>query len=125
MLFIRLPASTCNSLIDRCMRQYDDTDTGDERSSTCNGLIGRCKLILADVGDERRELAECRFEAYPIDTWGQATLGPGTPLFSSQWQASQSQAGAGSQVVQISQVCLALKKAAVHLVMQTLKDPLC
>ena len=36
----------------------------------------------------RRELAECKFAEYPIDTYGKATLGM-APLFSSQWSSSQ------------------------------------
>lgn len=35
-----------------------------------------------------RELAECKFAEYPIDTYGKATLGM-APLFSSQWASSQ------------------------------------
>lgn len=35
-----------------------------------------------------RELAECKFAEYPIDTYGKATLGM-APLFSSQWSSSQ------------------------------------
>ena len=35
-----------------------------------------------------RELAECKFAEYPIDTYGKPTLGM-APLFSSQWSASQ------------------------------------
>lgn len=35
-----------------------------------------------------RELAECKFAEYPIDTNGKPTLGM-APLFSSQWSASQ------------------------------------
>lgn len=35
-----------------------------------------------------RELAECKFAEYPIDTYGKATLGM-APLFSSQWSNSQ------------------------------------
>ena len=35
-----------------------------------------------------RELAECKFAEYPIDTYGKATLGM-APLFSYQWSSSQ------------------------------------
>ncbi|KAL3135934.1 hypothetical protein ABBQ32_006979 [Trebouxia sp. C0010 RCD-2024] len=44
------------------------------------------RLYTAAMFD--RELAECKFAEYPIDTYGKATLGM-PPLFSSQWGSSQ------------------------------------
>ena len=49
------------------------------RWTLCKGLRQHCAC---------RELAECKFAEYPIDTYGKATLGM-APLFSSQWSNSQ------------------------------------
>lgn len=50
-----------------------------------------CSIPFSRVSKQlcmRRELAECKFAEYPIDTYGKATLGM-APLFSSQWSSSQ------------------------------------
>ena len=56
------------------------------------------------------ELAECKFNEYPIDTWSKATLAM-APLFSVTWEAAASQSASqdafgggyrpGSQMTQV------------------------
>ena len=56
------------------------------------------------------ELAECKFNEYPIDTWSKATLAM-APLFSATWEAAASQSASqdafgggyrpGSQITQV------------------------
>ena len=59
-------------------------------------MHGHCKLMPKTYC---RELAECKFEAYPVSTWGQGTFASGTSMFSFQSQASQSQGMSGASQV--------------------------